>query len=254
MSQTDILLVHGAWHSANCWETFEPVLEKKGFAAHTLTLTGHGARKRFGWLVRMKHYVRDVCTAAERITQKSGRPCLLLGHSMGGMVISAAGEARPDLFSGLIYLAAFVPTRAPCHLLDLVGGISEPARAEGERSIPPQQHLWRGVLTISPQDAVEFFYASCPGDQLAMARRNLCPQPMPPWRDKVVWHEDRLGRIPKYYVACTQDRAIPIAAQRTMQGHMPFAGKASLDTDHSPFSSCPEELADAIRRLVQAAP
>jgi len=246
----DILLVHGAWHSAICWKKFKPVLEAQGFAVHTMTLPGHGETPRFGWFVGMRDYVRAVCATADEIVQKSGGPCVLLGHSMGGMVISAAAEARPSLFSALVYLAAFVPTRAPASLLDLVGSISEAVRPEGEPGMSPQQHFWRGILTMDEEAAAQFFYHKCKGDLHELARRNLGPQPMRPWRAKVKWTDERLGRIPKYYVACKKDRAIPIEAQRIMQEHVPFAGAAALKTDHSPFESCPQDLAKELAAML----
>ena len=249
-TKKSILLVHGAWHSARCWESFTPVLEAQGFAVHTMTLPGHGEKARFGWFVGMRDYVRAVGATADAIVQKSGSPCVLLGHSMGGLVISAAAEARPSLFSALVYLAAFVPTRAPASLLDLVGSISEAVRPEGELGMSPQQHFWRGILTMDEEAAAQFFYHKCKGDLHELARRNLGPQPMRPWRAKVKWTEARLGRIPKYYVACAQDRAIPIEAQRIMQEHVPFAGAASLKTDHSPFESCPQDLAKELAAML----
>ena len=139
-------------------KTFEPVLKKKGFAVHTLTLPGHGENARFGWFVGLSDYARAVCAAADKIVKESGAPCALLGHSMGGMVISAAAEARPQLFSELIYLAAFVPTRAPCTMLDLVVNVSEASRPEGEPGMSPTQHFWRGILTMDAEAAVRFFY------------------------------------------------------------------------------------------------
>lgn len=38
-----------------------------------------------------------------------GRPCLVVAHSMGGVVATAAAEAAPELFAGLVYVCAYAP-------------------------------------------------------------------------------------------------------------------------------------------------
>ena len=45
--QTDlptVVLVHGAWHGAWCWQRVLPLLQAQGLAAHAVTLTGVGDR------------------------------------------------------------------------------------------------------------------------------------------------------------------------------------------------------------------
>ena len=153
-TKKSILLVHGAWHSARCWESFTPVLEAQGFAVHTMTLPGHGEKARFGWFVGMRDYVRAVGATADAIVQKSGSPCVLLGHSMGGLVISAAAEARPSLFSALVYLAAFVPTRAPAS-----SGFARKFRSRRPRVTACARSTSARYFDMTKSRA-QFFYAS----------------------------------------------------------------------------------------------
>ena len=81
-----LLFVHGAWHAAWCWEdNFLPFFAERGYAAHALSLRGHGAsegRERLRWL-RVADYVADVAQIA------SGLPAapVVIGHSMGGFVV-----------------------------------------------------------------------------------------------------------------------------------------------------------------------
>ncbi|MDE2459599.1 MAG: hypothetical protein KGL20_10250, partial [Rhodospirillales bacterium] len=55
--------------------------------------------------------------------------------------------------------------------------------------------------------------------------------------------------IPRAYIECTHDRAVPLALQRAMQAALPCALVLTLPADHSPFLSMPEQLAQALIRL-----
>ena len=81
-----ILFIHGSWHGAWCWdEHFLPYFAAQGYAAHALSLRGHGKSgcdKRLK-LLRIADYVADV----ERVISRLPRPLVLIGHSMGGFIL-----------------------------------------------------------------------------------------------------------------------------------------------------------------------
>jgi len=58
--------------------------------------------------------------------------------------------------------------------------------------------------------------------------------------------EANIGRIPKTYIECTQDRVISPAFQRQMQTHLNFHSVKKLESSHSPFFSQPSNLAAAL--------
>ena len=76
---TPLLCVHGAWHGAWCWDVhFLGYFAQHGYAAHALSLRGHGlseGRDRLRW-TRIADYVEDVATVAR---QFDAAP-LLIGH------------------------------------------------------------------------------------------------------------------------------------------------------------------------------
>lgn len=80
-----ILLVHGAWHGAWCWEdNFLPFFAGNGHQVRAVDLRGHGqspARKSMRWN-RIRDYVDDVAAVAATFD----RPPVVIGHSMGGLV------------------------------------------------------------------------------------------------------------------------------------------------------------------------
>lgn len=88
-----LLFVHGAWHGAWCWEPhFLPYFAANGFNAHALSLRGHGQsgnRRALRWTT-IADYVADVATVAQQLPQQP----VLIGHSMGGLVVQKYLEGR----------------------------------------------------------------------------------------------------------------------------------------------------------------
>jgi pimeloyl-ACP methyl ester carboxylesterase len=79
---TGILLVHGAWHGRWCWDRFAEHLTARGHAVRAMQLRGHIKSPGRSWH-RVYHYVADVSGAAEQF----GTPPILVGHSLGGLVV-----------------------------------------------------------------------------------------------------------------------------------------------------------------------
>jgi hypothetical protein len=50
---------------------------------------------------------------------------------------------------------------------------------------------------------------------------------------------------------CLRDRPITVGLQRAMQTKSPCQQTFSIDTDHSPFSSAPEQLADILSQVAK---
>ena len=81
-----LLFVHGAFVGAWCWdEHFLPYFAQRGFAVHALSLRGHGGSTGRETLeaTSVDDYESDVV----RIARNIGVPLVLIGHSMGGMVV-----------------------------------------------------------------------------------------------------------------------------------------------------------------------
>lgn len=80
------LFVHGAWHAAWCWaDHVLPFVAARGHDAYAVSLRGHGGSPSPRGLRRATYgdYVDDVAAAAGRV----GTPPIVVGHSMGGLVV-----------------------------------------------------------------------------------------------------------------------------------------------------------------------
>lgn len=104
---TPLLFVHGSFSDARIWDiNFLPYFAKHGYAAHALSLRGHGLSEGYaglhGW--RLMDYVADVAEAVRNLP----RPPLLIGHSMGGMVVQKYLEKHSGV-AGMVLMGAVPP-------------------------------------------------------------------------------------------------------------------------------------------------
>jgi pimeloyl-ACP methyl ester carboxylesterase len=103
----DVVLVHGAWQGAWCWDRVAPLLQQEGHRVHTPTLTGSGERaSELTREVTLDTHLADVSALVGRL---DGGQVLLVGHSYSGMVISGVADRLADRLAGLFYLDAFYP-------------------------------------------------------------------------------------------------------------------------------------------------
>src|ERR1700687_2979716 len=267
------VLIHGGWHNHSAWDRVTPILKANGFAALTLDLPGAGV-KAIPPASHVLHTFDPATFAAERspiagVTQEertqavvalvneaaplSDGKVILVGHSAGGMTISAVAEQVPNLLLAVVYLAGFmVPNGMP--LLAMLQHeplssalaprlfVGDPAAIGATRiNVRSTDEAYRSLLKAS-------FYADVSESEFAHAASQL--------------HYDesnagalalseitpgRFGTVPRHYIRCTQDRAIPLTGQDHMIATVDAAigGKTithTLESSHSPFLSQPAAL------------
>jgi pimeloyl-ACP methyl ester carboxylesterase len=163
-------------------------------------------------------------------------PVVLLGHSRGGLVISEAAERTPQRIRQLVYLSAILLEDGET-LIEGAGRDREaPGRFDGLEPGPDN------TTTLAPSAAAERLYNTTEPYWRQRALAQLGPEPMAVFDTPIHVSEARFGEIPKTYIECSEDRAIPLTAQRAM--HTRWSCKVhTLATDHSPFYSAPDALA-----------
>jgi len=114
-----------------------PLLRAAGHDVTTPSLTGLGER---GHLVsRETNLTTHVTDVVNHIEFENLRDVVLVGHSYGGMVITAVADRVPERLAHLVYVDAFVPHDGEC-LLDLGG---EGARRYIENDVRTRGDGWR---------------------------------------------------------------------------------------------------------------
>src|SRR5262249_20160819 len=101
----EFVLVHGAFHGAWCWDGVARRLAARGHRVVTLDLPGHGRRAAEAGRASVLAYARAVADGMAREGVSRG---VLVGHSMGGIVIPKAAELAPSRVAHLVFLAAVV--------------------------------------------------------------------------------------------------------------------------------------------------
>lgn len=99
------LLIHGSWSGKWVWEKLIREMESNGMTCYALDLPGHGEKTRAKAKITVRNYVEEVVTF---IKENNLRKIILVGHSMGGMVIPKVAEEVSDRISRVVHLAAFV--------------------------------------------------------------------------------------------------------------------------------------------------
>jgi pimeloyl-ACP methyl ester carboxylesterase len=220
-----VVLVHGAFHGAWCWEPVRSALDDRGVAnvAPELPLTGLDA---------------DAGTVAAALDAIDG-PVVLCGHSYGGMVISRAAAGRDDV-ERLVYLCA-------------VQVADDDELATDMRPTLLMEHLVHGeggALSIDTAFAAECFYHDCDPAIAAEAVSRLRPMSVgigPSSTPDTEAIPPAWLAIPSTYVVCTADRTIHPDDQRQMAQHADDV--VTWDTSHSPMLSQPDLVADLLARL-----
>jgi pimeloyl-ACP methyl ester carboxylesterase len=241
----NFVLVHGAWHGAWCWKKVVPELERLGHTVSTPDLPGLGDDPTPAASVTLGDYATRIAAVLDAHPE----PSILVGHSMGGMAISAAAELRPEKILRLVYLCAFLP-RSGESLLTLEELNPDPRVPP---HIRPDKEGFTAMIALNAVE--EVFYHDCSPEDIAGAKARLRPQSFLPLKAPVTLTGRKFGRIPRTYIECTEDRAIVIVFQRLMHRLSPCDDVVTLATSHSPFLSAPERLAAALSNLdAQPAP
>jgi pimeloyl-ACP methyl ester carboxylesterase len=178
------------------------------------------------------------------LVEKTGERVVLVGHSRGGIVISEVAERIPDSIAALVYLTAFLVPSGKT-LSDMLSMHEGREVAKGAIVLNPD-----GISsTIRPEKIAPVFYNTTNAALQARAVSLLSAEPMRSFATPMKLNDSRFGRVKRTYIECLQDNAIPIELQRLMQQVLPCDQVITLDTDHSPFFSAPEQLADALENI-----
>jgi len=241
MSQIkNVVLVHGGFVDGSGWRQVHELLTADGYQVSvvqnpTLSLAG------------------DVL-ATLRVLRAQDGPCVLVGHSYGGAVITEAGV--DDSVAALAYIAAFVPDAGesvaalsadPAPGAPAVPIVLPPRDGSGNSRAP-----WWARRRFVFLDRAKF-RASFAGDLPAEVAAFLADSQVP-------WGVDALGgevtqpawrHKPSWYLVATEDRIIAPAVQRSM-AERAGATVSEVAASHAVYISQPQATADLIKQAASA--
>jgi pimeloyl-ACP methyl ester carboxylesterase len=232
------ILVHGGAHGGWCWDKLVPELRSRGHRAIAPDLPGMGDDRTPLAEVTLGGWGEFIA----RLAREAAEPPVIVGHSRGGPVIGEAAERAPECILGLVYLSAvLIPAGTTT-----MGAFDANTSALMEKvALTPDRAGFifdRGVAKRC------FYNRALPEDAEAAAAR-LCPEPIAPNQEPMSVTDARWGRLPRAFIECADDKALPLALQRRLHAALPCDPVITLDSDHSPFLSMPGELADHLAAI-----
>jgi pimeloyl-ACP methyl ester carboxylesterase len=232
------ILIHGSWHSAWNWYKVTPLLEKEGHTVYSIDLPGMGRDKTPIENVRFDSTIQKLCRLIDSIPGK----LILVAHSKNGIINSQLAELRPNKIEKLIYIAAVLVANGKC---------AKDYFALDEKEILGPHITYNGTISsmLQPEIYKEGLYHDCPDDITQMAKIILLPESTESAKAKLKLTDANYGSVPRYYIECTEDRAITPWLQEKMLAEMPCLEVYKLPSGHSPFFSMPDKLTDIILKI-----
>jgi pimeloyl-ACP methyl ester carboxylesterase len=273
----NFLFVHGAWHAAAHWNRVTERLAAMGHTVSAIDLPGNGLNAAYprSYLrgdsealvtepspvggIRLADYTNAVVDQLTRMARHG--EVTLVGHSFGGLTVTRAAEAVPDLVRRVVYVSAYVPVKFP-------NGAAYGELPEGASSISGAILIGdptkTGALRIDPRnsdpDYVErgrmAFYNDLSTDEYFKLAGYLNPDlPLAVAFDEARGTPGRWGRVPRTFIRLSEDRTVPPALQDRMIAEADEATPGNrfdvhtLPSSHSPFASMPGRLAAVLDGL-----
>ncbi len=203
-----VLIVHGVAEHSGRYERTGSVLAATGLEVAALDLEGFGASGgRRAWLPSLDTWLDDIEDRLAALRERlGGRPIVLLGHSMGGLVALTYAESarpQPDL---LVLSAPWLADNLPAYRRVL-------ARVLGR--LVPTLSVANGFdgSTLSRDPAVGEAYRADPlayhRTTTGLGRLVLAAQP------RAVANLDRL-RVPTFVTHGQDDPLVPVASSEAL--------------------------------------
>ncbi|NCD71249.1 alpha/beta hydrolase [Mucilaginibacter agri] len=222
----NIVLVHGAFADGSGWEPVYRILKSHGYTVSVVGNPNTG--------------MPDDVAATQRVLDRIDGPCILVGHSYGGAIITEAGNSSK--VSGLVYVAAFAPDAG-----EALGGLLANAPHDPVSGIgmPENGFVW--------YDKAKFhagFCADLPKEQADF----LCDSQVPVAAAAFgyVFKDIAWKTKPTWYIVASDDHSIPPVLERTM-GKRTGGKVTEIKSSHLVFISHAKEVADIIETAAKSA-
>jgi len=218
-NKPSIVFAHGLWADGSCFSKVMKLLLADGFE-----------------VIATQNQLNTVADDAAAVRSALGRissPAVLVGHSYGGTVITAAGtDAR---VAALVYICALAPE----------DGETSQADQDKYPRTPVFQHIEvaDGRIWVRPSGVPDFAGDLPEEEQKLVWATQMVPladlfnQPVPgaAWKSK-----------PTYYIVGANDRTVQPDLQRFLAKRM-NAKITELESSHVPMLSQPQRVYEVIR-------
>src|SRR5712672_4190732 len=224
----NIVLVHGPWADGSGWKGVYDILVKDGYNVSIVQEPETSFKE-------------DVAATKRALAQQDG-PCILVGHSYGGAVITEAGT-DPSV-AGLVYVAAHMPDAGENEADD---GKRFPSDLSKSGAIKKTAD---GFTYLDPAQFHEYFAADLSAEQAAFMARAQVPN----FADNFKAVITRAGwrTKPSWALVAGADRTINPDLERWYATRANSHKVEVHGASHSVYVSHPKEVADTIESAARA--
>ena len=223
-SKPGIVFAHGLWADGSCFGKLIPTLQAEG---HEVIAAQHGLDSLKG----------DVATVKRAIGRVNG-PVILVGHSYGGTLITAAGT--DERVAGLVYIAALAP--------------DESETSQGQQNKFARTDVFSYIEVADGRIWLRPDGISCFAGDLSDEEQKLV------WATQAVPVADLFDQKvdgtawkskPSWYIVAKNDRTVQPELERFVAKRM-GATTFEIDSSHVPMLSQPGFVLDVIRKAATA--
>jgi pimeloyl-ACP methyl ester carboxylesterase len=235
-----VVIVHGAFQDASAWQDLASRLTASGRKVVTVNLPGRGGDTTSIEQISLDAH-RD---AVLKAVNAEAAPVTLIGHSFGGITISAVAEAAPTKIKTLVYVAAYLPRSGDS--LQGLSGDDKTNKFSKENFVLSPDYKYASVLE---RDRALIFCNDCSDAMKASVAQAMVREPLAPMATPVALTSVRFGTVNKVYIRTGRDQALSPEMQDLMLSWTPVAQVTRIDTSHVPFLTKPDELAKILSGL-----
>ncbi len=229
------VLVHGGGHGGWCWQRVARRLRASGHDVYAPSLSGFGERSHLADAVNdFDVFVHDV---ANVITFEALTDVVLVGHSMGGVIVPRVAEALPERMRRVVWLAGVVTGDGET-LLDAVPQSRWTARAvttdaDGSVHIDPDR-----IQDANLQDGT--------AEERAFVRARHLPYPPHALVEPGRLSDFLALGLPTGYVSAADDRTIEAVVSDRFAARLPGCRRARVPGGHDCMITRPDEVTAAL--------
>jgi len=235
------LLVHGAWGNAKEFDEVVTLLSANGNKVTAIDLPGHGESNESIADVTMDAYVQRVIETINDIDEK----VILIGHSLGGAIISQVAEAIPENIDRLIYVAGMLPKTGDTPLELMQGD-------EGGELFAKIIFSDDQSYTTLTSDLVRNILLHDVTDKVRLERlipEFLMEQSTQPFMASAQLSEEKFGSVEKYYIRASLDKVLSPSLQEKMLSNWDVEKVYTLESGHFPLTSMADRLVEVINKV-----
>jgi pimeloyl-ACP methyl ester carboxylesterase len=238
------VLVHGAWQAPYVWDSVKTLLVNEGNNVTVVQLPGHGSDQTDPSTISLNLYTTTVLNAMSQIPGK----VILVGHSLGGMIISSVAEQAPSKIEKLVYLAGYLPASGQS-LFGLAQTDPDSELGQPNALIFSSDGL---TVDVAHNDIVSTFIQDGTPRVQNLVLQNYRAEPSIPLNQTVTLTAANFGSVNKVYIKTLMDNAVSPYLQNKMIAAAPGVSAVyQINTSHSAHLAKPDSVAILLTKIGQ---